>query len=224
MTADDDKKRPLASTAVFDTLAGSILRGEYPPGSPLPPEREIAALFNVSRLIARQALHKLREIGLLRGGQGGQSIVLDPESSNDPRIVALMMQLAPERADEQDVLERQLLAGAMLLELAQLRITKDELDALEQLVENGAAPGETGELERMFWVSIARIGKNRMLLREARWWFEILRDQPERRRGLYGKPELRLALYHTIVDHLRRGEDVVPSYLRSVRAILSPRP
>jgi GntR family transcriptional regulator, transcriptional repressor for pyruvate dehydrogenase complex len=222
--AEEDKKRPLAATTVFEALAGSILRGKFPPGSPLPPEREIAALFNVSRLIVRQALHRLREIGLLRGGQGGQTIVLDPDASNDPRIVALTIQLAPERADEEDVIERQLLAGAMLLELAQLRITAEEIDALERLIEAAAAsPRDVGELEMEFWVSVARAGRNRMLVREARWWFEILRDQPERRRGMYGKPELRLALYRAIVDHLRRREDVGPNYLRSVRALLTPR-
>ena len=76
-------QRTLAADPVFEALARAILRGKYAPGNALPPERELAALFNVSRLIVRQALHRLRGLGLVHGGQGGQNTVLDPDASND---------------------------------------------------------------------------------------------------------------------------------------------
>jgi len=223
----DGRRRPLAADPVFESLAGAILRGKFGPGSPLPPERELAALFNVSRLIVRQALHRLRDIGLVRGGQGGQTMVLDPEGWNDPRIVALTMQLAPERADEQDVLERQLLAGAMLLELAEIRIEDPEIDALAAIVAKAAAaPQDLAEFESEYWMTIARTTKNRILLREARWWFDMLKVQPERRARIYGKPQLRIALYHALVEQLRKREGTVALYLKAMRVLLtaSPRP
>ena len=137
-------RRALAADGVFDALAGAILRGKYPPQSALPAERELAALFNVSRLIVRQALHRLREMGLATGGQGGQNTVLDPDASSDPRVVALTMQLAPEKTDERAVVERQLLGGAMRLELAQRRITQGELVVLDAMVGGRAPPLAAG--------------------------------------------------------------------------------
>lgn len=218
--------RPLAADPVFEALAGAILRGKYSPGSALPPERELSALFNVSRLIARQALHRLRDMGLVSGGQGGQNTVLDPEGANDPRIIALQMELAPEETDERDVTERQMLGGAAILELAQLRMTAEQVVELDRMVaEREAEPqGDLDAFETAFWTFMARCTRNDVLLREARWWFSMLQDQPERRRRFYDRPELRLAVYRRIVDDLKTGEgDAAQRFLASVRPIFESR-
>jgi GntR family transcriptional repressor for pyruvate dehydrogenase complex len=219
-------KRALAADPVFEALAGAILRGKYEKGSALPPERELSALFNVSRLIVRQALHRLREMSLVSGGQGGQNTVLDPDNSNDPRIVALTMELAPEKADEHDIIERQLLGGTIMLELAQSRITDADLDALDALVDR-AQRGDTevGDFETDFWVAIAKASRNKILLREARWWFEMLTRTPGRARWFYDRPELRLAIYRAVADSLRaRDGNASAGFLRAVRPMLAARP
>ena len=220
-------RRPLAADPVFEALAGAILRGKYKPTSALPPERELSALFNVSRLIVRQALHRLREMGLVRGGQGGQNIVLDPDGSSDPRIVALTMELAPEKTDQQDVIERQLLGGTIMLELAQGRISDAELDALDRLLtsmDQNQDRREIGAFETAFWTAIAAATGNKILLREARWWFEMLDRQPERASWFYDRPELRLTIYRMVVDALRaRDKSAAPRFLEAVRPVLSAR-
>lgn len=221
-------RRQLAADPVFDALAGAILRGKYPPGSALPPERELGALFNVSRLIARQALHRLREMGLVAGGQGGQNTVLDPDDANDPRIVALQMELAPEQHDEQDVNERQMLGGAMLLELAQLRMTDQEVAELDAMVSareaEGAEGGSLDDFERDFWCFIAMCTRNKILLREARWWFEMLTRQPERRQRFYDRPELRLAVYRAVVTNLQQDRELAAERFRvTVRTVWAAR-
>lgn len=219
--------KQLAADPVFDALAGAILRGKYAPGTPLPPERELGALFNVSRLIARQALHRLREMGLLKGGQGGQNIVLDPEQANDPRIIALQMELAPQRTDEHDMTERQMIGGAMLLELAQLRITPEELAELDHMVKEREEHPDEGSLdafEASFWTFIARCTHNRILLREARWWFAMLGRQPERRKRFYDRPELRLAVYRAVVNNLREQPGAAAQrFIESVRPVFQMR-
>ncbi len=222
-------RRTLAADPVFEALAGAILRGKYPPGSALPPERELSALFNVSRLIARQALHRLRDMGLVSGGQGGQNTVLDPERANDPRIIALQMELAPERNDEQDMTERQMLGGAMLLELAQARITSEEIAALDRMVREREADqsGNLSAFEAAFWTFIAECTRNKILLREARWWFSMLDSRPERRERFYHRPELRLAVYRAVVDNLK-GEGgsrahTAQRFIEAVRPVFAAR-
>lgn len=228
------KRRTLAAAPVFEALAKAILRGHYPVGSALPPERELSARFQVSRLIARQAMHRLRDIGLVRGAQGGKNHVLDPDASNDPRLVALMMEMAPERTDERDVTERQMLAGAMLLELAQMRITKAEvleLDAMLREMEEAKMEGGTttnkrgmGSFEARFWTFVAECTRNKILLREARWWFEVIRNQPERKRRFYDRPELRLAAYRAVVDSLKEDtQQAAQLFTNAIRPILQDR-
>jgi DNA-binding FadR family transcriptional regulator len=196
----------------------------------LPPERELGALFNVSRLIVRQALHRLREMGLLTGGQGGQNTVLDPDAANDPRIVAITMELAPEKADLTDVIERQLVGGSLMLELAEMRITDHELaelDALLKGAEDGTVDGdrEIGAFETRFWTLVAAATRNKILLREARWWFEMLERQPGKKRWFYDRPELRLALYRVVVDELRtRTGEAAAKFRSGVRTVYAQRP
>ncbi len=221
-------RRALAADPVFDALAGAILRGKYQPGSALPPERELSALFNVSRLIVRQALHRLRDMSLVSGGQGGQNTVLDPDASIDPHIVALTMQLAPERTDEHDVVERQLLGGMMLLELAQMRISDDEIAELDQMVTEMEEATENNRqvsgFDTKFWTYVATTTGNTILLREARWWFEMLGDQPERRRRFYDRPELRLAIYRGIIESLKtRSGQAAAQFLAAVHPVLESR-
>jgi GntR family transcriptional regulator, transcriptional repressor for pyruvate dehydrogenase complex len=231
MSAPSSRRpRTLAADPVFDALAGAILRGSYAPGSALPPERELSARFNVSRLIARQALHRLRDMGLVSGGQGGQNTVRDPDDAVDPRIIALQMEFAPEQADERDVTERQMLGGAAILELAQLRMTEEEIAELDRMVaerEGAASRGRDDELARFettFWTFIARCTRNKVLHREARWWFTMLQDQPERRDRFYDRPEMRLAVYRSIVENLKAGDgQAAQLFLTAVRPVLQSR-
>jgi DNA-binding FadR family transcriptional regulator len=220
--------RKLAADPIFEALARAILRGKYAPGDALPPERELAALFNVSRLIVRQALHRLRGMWLVSGGQGGQNTVLDPDASNDMRIVALTMELAPEKTEERDVVERQLLGGFMLLELAEMRMTDEELGELDAMVREVESSGdvdrEMSNFDTRFWTFVAAATDNKILLREARWWFELLQHQPERRRRFYGRPEMRLGMYRTLVESLksRRGR-AATDFLAAVHPALEAR-
>lgn len=53
-------------------LEAKITAGEYPPGHRLPPERELCAIYGVSRITARQALAELaqRKLVVRHQGQG----------------------------------------------------------------------------------------------------------------------------------------------------------
>jgi len=219
-------KRTLAADPVFEALAGAILRGKYAPGSALPPERELSALFNVSRLIARQALHRLRDMGLVKGGQGGQNTVLDPDGANDPHIIVLQMELAPEKNDERDMTERQMLGGAMLLELAQLRINDEELAQLDAMLSEreADASSDLNAFETEFWTFIAKCTRNKILLREARWWFAMLEHKPERRERFYDRPEMRLAVYRAVVENLSSGTgSAAARFVEAVKPVFASR-
>jgi GntR family transcriptional repressor for pyruvate dehydrogenase complex len=60
---------------VYDQLLNRIRKGEYPPESKLPPENDLAAMFDVSRPIVRAALGRLRDEGTVNSRQGAGSFV-----------------------------------------------------------------------------------------------------------------------------------------------------
>jgi GntR family transcriptional regulator len=57
-------------TQVADELRRQILTGRYPPGEKLPSEARLCEQFDASRGTIRNALARLRQEGLIGGGQG----------------------------------------------------------------------------------------------------------------------------------------------------------
>lgn len=68
---------PSQGEQVFESLAGDLLRGRYPVGSRLPPERELALRFRASRSTIREAIRRLESLGLLKARRGSGLEVRD---------------------------------------------------------------------------------------------------------------------------------------------------
>src|SRR5688572_5866555 len=138
--------RKHAADAIYEQLAGAIMRGDFKVGEALPPERELASDFGVSRTVARQAVHRIAEIGLVRVRQGGATIVQDFTKSSDLRIVELRYKLGGTTdTGRRDFAERRMLEGFALVLLASYRASKEVIEALLTKVEEFAARGATEE-------------------------------------------------------------------------------
>ncbi len=72
--ASSGGRRSLADV-VFDRLQRAIKSGAYRPDERLPTEHDLAAEFEVSRPIVREALRRLREQGLIYSRRGAGSFV-----------------------------------------------------------------------------------------------------------------------------------------------------
>jgi len=85
--------------AVAERLSQAITQGEYGVGSLLPTESELCDKFGVSRHTVREALRKLRDLGLVTRHQGVGTRVENAEISADApptaERVPLWFELAP---------------------------------------------------------------------------------------------------------------------------------
>ncbi|MBS4210401.1 GntR family transcriptional regulator [Bacillus sp. FJAT-50079] len=72
----DNLKRPLYLN-VYDELLLRITKGEYPVGSRLPSEPDLASKLGISRSTLRQALALLQDDGLVRNIRGKGNFVID---------------------------------------------------------------------------------------------------------------------------------------------------
>jgi len=88
-----------AHQACEQALRRAILSGEIGAGERLPPERELAAQFGVSRLTLRSALATLEAAGLISVRHGSGYIVRDFVRSGGPDLLAGLTELASERGD-----------------------------------------------------------------------------------------------------------------------------
>jgi DNA-binding FadR family transcriptional regulator len=216
-----------AGDVVFDQLAGAILRGDLPARSALPPERVFAERYGVSRIIVRQAVHRLADMGLVRVRQGGATTVLDPEEATDLRVLALLYRLAPNEAsliDRNDMIEKQYLQGLSMVSVAARRAGDESLRRIARLVDAYAegdhkhAPVE--ELEEQFWRALAKAGGNRIFVIEVAWWYEVLRERPLPKSVSSLSRKMRVAFYIELARRLVERERPLEFYVDVMGPIL----
>lgn len=213
--------RTYAADDVYDALAREILSGDLTPEEPLPPERALSDRFGVSKLLVRQAIHRLREAGLVRVRQGDVTRVLDPMASCSLRVIELYYRLAPEvaagRTFARHVLEKQYTQGLSLVEVFARRASKAARRSLVTKAAEASAARDEKELasfERRFWTAVAEGGENRILVTEVGFWYRVLPARPE----MPTRPTLaaRRAFYVELARRLAEGDAPVSYYVETL--------
>jgi DNA-binding FadR family transcriptional regulator len=84
---------PKASDVLANELRERILSGDYPEGTPLPPERELVIQTRMSRTTVREALRVLEVQGLVRikAGRAGGAFVQQPGEENVANSLELLI-------------------------------------------------------------------------------------------------------------------------------------
>jgi GntR family transcriptional regulator, transcriptional repressor for pyruvate dehydrogenase complex len=219
-------QRGHAADVIFEQVASAILTGELAPGAPLPPERVLGEQFGVSRMVLRQAVHRLADVGLVRVRQGGATLVLDPGGAGDIRLIGLYYALDPggERARtiRRDAIEKQSLQGLSLIDVCGRRgglAEKQQILDLTLAVDAATATeADFAAFEETFWRAVSRAGKNRIFEMEVVWWYDTLaggRPVPENASPL----AMRIAFYRELARLLVAGRGATAYYL----AVTSPR-
>lgn len=68
---------------IFDQLQSMLIEGTWKPGDKIPSENELSETFGVSRMTIRQALQKMKALGLIETRSGSGSFVrkISPDDS-----------------------------------------------------------------------------------------------------------------------------------------------
>ena len=173
MTATSPMFRPVttqnASELVVDQVRTAVDLALLVPGDRLPPERELAALLDVSRPTLREALRVLAMsgyVGIRRGAAGG-TYVLERRRSGQPEHVREA--LLARRRELTALLEWRRLVEAEAAALAAARVSDDQLRALRaRLVESGSrrahGPEHWRAADSRFHMAIADASGNPYIL------------------------------------------------------------
>ena len=153
-----------ASSAIAEQIRTAIVTGQIIPGERLPPERELAEQFGVSRVTVRDALRVLEAMGLIEvkvGARGGAFATVPSGSVMGQTISDMMMMsaLTPE-----DIVEARLVVELGTVTLACTRATEEDLASLRELCERGrealAQKTYSRELSWDFHALLARASHN----------------------------------------------------------------
>ncbi len=124
---------PKTCDVLAQRLQQQILGGAFPPGSMLPPERELVSMTGLSRTSVREALRILEAQGLVqtRPGRYGGSTVCRPTDALLANHIALFARglSVPLRA----LVEARQAVEPMIAALAARNRTDDDLRSLEQI-------------------------------------------------------------------------------------------
>ncbi|MCF2908424.1 pyruvate dehydrogenase complex transcriptional repressor PdhR [Pseudoalteromonas rubra] len=128
------------SDVILEQLENMILEGSLMPGEKLPPERELAKQFEVSRPSLREAIQKLEAKGLVTRRQGGGTYVKNQleEGLTDP-----LFELISKHPESQfDLLEFRHALEGIAAYYAAMRGTQTDLDKVEQSFDDIASVGD----------------------------------------------------------------------------------
>ncbi|HXR93262.1 MAG TPA: FCD domain-containing protein [Steroidobacteraceae bacterium] len=157
----------LASHVVAE-IRDSLFAGRLSPGDFLGTEKEIAARFGVSRIVARDALRTLEALGIaqIKMGKGGGARIAAGNPSLFAEALAVQLYLTGVGAAE--VMDAQRAAECMAAELAAEHATGAEHARLEELLADAAAKtADTAAFTRScrdFHMAIAEASHNRVLV------------------------------------------------------------
>ncbi|WP_428667835.1 FadR/GntR family transcriptional regulator [Reyranella sp.] len=180
--AFDPIKRRRLSDQVSAEIQVRIASGELKSGDKLPPEREMAESFKVSRGAVREALRNLERSGLVAlqaGARGGAFI-----GHGDPNLISdsfrNLYQLGSVSLDE--LTEARLWLASTVVRIACARATEEDLDALTANVDEAERLIKAKRFEEKIDVQIefhnilARCTRNAVMQMLMGATMEVMRD------------------------------------------------
>jgi DNA-binding FadR family transcriptional regulator len=216
----------------------AIIEGRLKPGDKLPPERDLAQTFSVSRASVREALRVLEMFGVIvaRRGTGPDAGSVVADSAQNGLESALRLHVGLLRIPTRDMVEVRAVLEQQAAEKAAERADDKLTRRMREIVEGMRAAttsGEFNELDTEFHVELARVSGNALLpvlmealrgtMRRAMLeGFERLADWRAERDHLASEHE-RIARYIEAGDPEAAGAAVQRHVLRFYRHVMEPK-
>ena len=166
------------SAQIAEQIRNSIMAGEFVPGDRLPPERELAEMFGVSRPSVREALNILGASGLVEALQGGGTTVKSLMEQGSGNALSDMIRVEQERA--LDVIEVRKCMESWTAYYAAQRALPEDLRRMEQIIdgmrENLEKLQPSEDLDANFHIVVARATHNIVWLHLMQNIFDAMKE------------------------------------------------
>ena len=194
-----------AGERIAERFVTAIALGEFVPGQRLPPERELAAMLEVSRTTVREALQRLQVAGYVtaKRGRGGGTFVQTGQGPGSEEMIRRT--LVPAWAQLTELLDFRQLVEQLIARTAAVRRDDADIAAIREAVAkySSAADRDASRVaDQGLHQAIAHAAHNARLAelsarirREVSFGFDAEPYTPEvRRRAVHQHPELAEAI------------------------------
>ncbi len=187
-----------------------IIEGHLQPGDRLPPERELARQFGVSRTVIREAVRALVAKSLLEVQPGSGTVVCSPTPKSVAQSMTMLLRAAQTEIDYDNVHEVRRLLEIEIAGMAAVRRTAEDLAKLEAILREGAEtqdnPDCFPECDVAFHAALAHATHNEL--------FPLLLDSMAdimvkvRQMGFQvpGMPARALKHHHEVFEQVKAGD------------------
>ena len=210
---------------IVQQVEESIHRGALKPGDQLPPERELAQQFGVSRTAVREAVKALREKGMVEAYPGRGTFITDGTSYTIKQSLDRMMKTGQAEgslylAEVREILEPEIAA------LAATRADEEDISAMREAVaimdSAKKDPDEFIEADLDFRLALAEAATNPFILSLIDSIVGVLREQRLRIFHVDGGPERGQYHHKRILDAVEHRDalgarEAMKAHLRQVR-------
>jgi GntR family transcriptional repressor for pyruvate dehydrogenase complex len=210
---------------IVQQVEESIQRGALKLGAQLPPERELAEQFGVSRTAVREAVKALREKGLVEAYPGRGTFITGGTSYSIRQSLDRMMKMGQAEgsvflAEVREILEPEIAA------LAAKRADQEQLTAMqEEIAKMDAAkkdPDAFIEADLDFHLALAEAAANPIILSLIDSIVGLLREQRMRIFHVEGGPERGQYHHKRIMEAVEKSDalgarEAMKAHLRQVR-------
>jgi GntR family transcriptional repressor for pyruvate dehydrogenase complex len=166
------------STQIADQIRSSILAGEFAPGDKLPPERELAEMFGVSRPSVREALNVLASSGLVMSYQGGGTVVRSLVETSSANPLGELIRVQQDRA--LDVIEVRKCMESWTAWYAAERALPDDIRRMDEIIagmkHNLDLKQPSEDLDANLHIVIARATHNIVWLHLMQSLFDAMKE------------------------------------------------
>jgi GntR family transcriptional repressor for pyruvate dehydrogenase complex len=227
-TSNDALIEPVRRSRIYEHIVEQIRalirEGRWAPGDQIPPERELAERFRVSRTSVREALRALEMQGIIDSRQGGGTFVrtADTEALVPPLAAAILRG----RRELAEVLEVRELIEPGIARRAAERATDEHVSELELLLDKQRECIEAGrpfvDEDTAFHYTLARAADNHILLRLHNVILDLLRESRQSYLHVPDRPQTSLRGHEAILQAVQ-AHDAEAAYAASLEHITEVR-
>jgi GntR family transcriptional repressor for pyruvate dehydrogenase complex len=217
-------KRSRIYEHIVDQIHALIREGRWAPGDQIPPERELAERFRVSRTSVREALRALEMQGIIESRQGGGTFVrtADTEALVPPLAAAILRG----QRELTEVLEVRELIEPGIARLAAARAKTEHVADLETLLERQrdaiANDRPFVDEDTAFHYTLATAADNHILLRLHNVILDVLRESRQTYLHVPDRPQMSLRGHEAILAAVK-ANDTEAAYRASLAHITEVR-
>ena len=215
------------SEKIIAQISDALVSGELKPGDRLPPERELAEQFGVSRTVIRDAVKTLAGRGILHVKHGAGIFVTTSEENAMGRLGALSDILPLQGVSLRDLFEVRKVLEAEGAEWAARRRNDYHLKRLRGILEDAYRNSENVEVlserDAQFHVAIAEASQNLVLVRVMLILLDLLAHSRRESLSIPGRVKLSLKDYERIVEEIeaQRHEGARETMLKHLTSVES---